>query len=116
MELSDNWVSVAPLAEVNEIGSSTVQLVPTFPPVGRPSQNVLRSSVVTDIRKRPSKCSDHPVYDRFNVKVSVLPPAYPVSVVVSYAAVWLVLSSGSIAHPRPSVAVPSMVWPTEKSP
>src|SRR5262245_33195191 len=116
MEPSGKLVSVVPLAEVNELGSRTVQLVPTFPPLGRPSQNVLRLSVVTDIWKRPSKCSGHPVYDWFNVKVSLLPPAYPMSVVVSYAAVWLALSCGSIAHPRPSVAVPSIVWPTEKSP
>src|SRR5215475_6754906 len=116
MEPSGKLVSVVPLAEVNEIGSSTVQLVPTFPPVGRPSQNVLRSSVVTDIRKRPSKCSGHPVYDWFKVKVRRLPFVYPILEVVSYAAVWLVLSSGSIAHPRPSVAVPSIVLPTEKSP
>src|SRR6266481_2341711 len=116
MELSDNLVSVVPLAEVNEIGSSTVQLAVTFPPVARPSQNVLRSSVVTDIRKRPSKCSPHAVYDWSKVKVRRLPSAHPMSDVVWYAAVCAVPSCGSIAQPSPSAVVPLIVRATEKSP
>jgi len=57
IEWSGKSVKISPLEVESDDGSSTVQFAVTSPPVGRPSQNVLRSSVVTDRRKWPSICA-----------------------------------------------------------
>ena len=115
-EKSASLLSVVPLAETNEPGLRIVQLAVTSPPVGSPSQNKLRSSVVTDKRKRPNVCCGFE-WVWINVKVRMLPPEKPISVTVSKAAVWdgieVVYGVGEIAQPRSSAVVPLIALATE---
>ena len=97
MELSPNSVSVAPLAEAKDTGSSTTQLAITSPPLESPSANSEQSSVVADQRNRPIVCP-LPKFCAM-VKVSV-PPLVKRSVAASKTAVWGDPSLGSIAHPE----------------